>query len=282
MRNFLILMCLIAAPALRADIPKPVSLNDTLALMLEHLRTDFPDAVINLDSQNIALDAEGQMVVNPDNLHAILQNIDDGAAREAELERFLDTLTASIDQAPLSDGIPLDRVYPVVRHESFAQFASGDAPSPVTPFAQPFVGDMVLVYAIDYPDHVAYVTQAHLDDNQISIAQLDRAADLNLSQKLDETQFQQQGGTFMIFTDGFYESSMVLDAALWADISRQLGDDLVMIAPARDVVAFTTASNKEEIDFLQGSRDNILANGTHQLSDLMYLWKDGRWQVLSR
>ncbi|MDA9207698.1 DUF1444 family protein [Octadecabacter sp.] len=287
MRQLIVLLFVIATTTFMsprtvlADTPKPANLAETLDLMLDHLRPDFPDAKINVAEQNIILDADGQMVLNPDNLHAILQTTDDGTERETQLVSFLDTVKASLDQPPVTDGIPLDRVYPVLRHKSFAQ-ASGDASNGAAPYAQPFLGDMILVYAIDYPDHVAYVTQSHLDDAQVTLTQLRQAADLNLSQKLDETQFQQQNGSFMVITDGFYESSMVLDSALWANLSRQLDDDLVMIVPARDLVVFAPASNADAVNFLETARDNILSNGTHQLSDFMYLWQDGAWQFFAR
>ncbi len=288
MRSFFVLLFVIATTtfisprAVLADLPKPANVGETLDLMLDYLRPDFPDAKINTAEQNITLDADGQMVLNPDNLHAILQTTDDGAEREAQFNAFLGTVVTSLNQSPATEGVPLDRVYPVLRHKSFAQASNGDVGNGAVPYAQPFIGDMVLVYAIDYPDHVAYVTQSHLDDAQVTLTQLQQAADLNLSLKLDETQFQQQNGSFMVITDGFYESSMVLDSALWADIARQLGDDLVMIVPARDLVVFAPASNAEAIGFLETARDNILNGGTHQLSGLMYLWQGGAWQVFAR
>ncbi len=284
MRRLLLLTCLLAAPLLasptQADIAKPATVDQTLALMLDHLRTDFPDAAIDTAAQNITLDRDGQSVVNPDNLHAVLQTIDDGATREAELVRFITVIKTSLAENTNAERIPLELVHPVLRHEDFIT-TQGDAATGAGVYAQPFLGDMVLVYAIDYPDHVAYITQAHLDTGQVSPIRLKQEADLNLSQKLDQIQFQQQNGTFMLAIDGFYESSTVLDAALWADVSRQVGDDLVMVVPARDLVMFTAASNDEGRAFLAEARDNILANGTHQLSDHMYLWQNGHWQVFA-
>ena len=288
MHRYIILICFLAAPyliaasAAHAQIPKPENIDQTLDLMLDQLLADFPDAAINTDAQNINLDADGQMVMNPDNLHAVLRTIDDAVAREAELERFVATTVTSLTQAPVTDQVLLEQVYPVLRHERFITAGQGGTANAVMPYAQPFLGDMVLVYAIDYPSHVASVTQAHLDTSQLSEIRLKEKADLNLSRLLENIQIHQQNSAFMVVVDGFYESSTILDRTLWTDISRQLEDDVVMVVPARDLVLFTPASNTEGVDFLAEARDNILVNGTHQLSSLMYIWRDEGWQIFAQ
>ena len=164
MHRYIILICFLAAPyliaasAAHAQIPKPENIDQTLDLMLDQLLADFPDAAINTDAQNINLDADGQMVMNPDNLHAVLRTIDDAVAREAELERFVATTVTSLTQAPVTDQVLLEQVYPVLRHERFITAGQGGTANAVMPYAQPFLGDMVLVYAIDYPSHCLLYT----------------------------------------------------------------------------------------------------------------------------
>lgn len=264
-----------SATAANADIPKPDNLMDTLGLMLERLQPAFPDAQINRRDRNISLDAEQENIVNPDNIHAVLRSIDDGAEREQALNDFLSTIAASMTAEPLDpENLPLDRILPVVRHESFAQ---GTAAADL--YSEPFVGDMILIYAIDYPDRVAYVTNPNLSGAGLSGAELASIADSNFEAKLDVLRFDSNGISFMAVIDGFYESSLVLDTTFWADTSAQFGDDIVMIVPNRDLLVFVPASEADEVAFLNGLRQNALANGTHQLSELMYIWQGGAWQV---
>lgn len=269
-----VLIALLPVVAL-ADIAKPATLSDTLDLMLERVLNDFPQARIDRGNQTIVLDSDGDSTINPDNLHAVLNSIEDGAAREAELDRFVSVLMAANTAGTPDDAIPLDSIYPVVRHVDFVQ--SGAATGL---YSEPFMGDLALVYAIDYPDYVAYVTQDNLDTG-LTLQTVQDAARENLNRKLQITQFERNGGFYVVVTDGFYESSMITDSALWEGLATQLGEDLVAILPARDVLVFTVASDTATINRMALIRDNILTNGTHPLSDFTYIWMDGAWQVFT-
>jgi len=95
---------------------------------------------------------------------------------------------------------------------------------------------MILTYAIDYPDRVAYVTRTGLDDAGISAQTLTTAAARNMDAKMQQVRFEGNGSVYFAALDGFYESSLILDDVLWADLSQQLGDDLVISVAARDLI----------------------------------------------
>lgn len=266
---FALALCLLSLPVW-ADIPRPTSVEQTLALMLERLTPDFPDAAINWSDRNIALDAEGTLILNPDNIHAVLQTIDDGAAREAELEGFLATVTASIDDDPFDDGLPLDRVFPVVRHQSLATFEGSE-----DLFVERAIGDLIVTYVIDYPDRVAYLTRTAMADAGVTEQVLATEATRNMALKQSHTEFRGGNGIYMAVIDGFYESSLLLDEALWADLAAQLGDDLIIAVPNRDILLLTTASDTAAVTFLDEIRAESLATGSHPLSEFSYFWRNG-------
>lgn len=288
MRSLLLsLICVLClnGPAL-ADIERPATLNDTLSLLLERLKPASPEARLNPADRNITLDRAGATIVNPDNIHAVLQSSRDGAEREAALENFVDAMTDAMNE-PARDpaDLPLDRVFPVLRHASFAQ-STGDggvAPSAGNGlYYEPYIGDMILVYAIDYPDRVAYVTRANLRDADVYPSQMNDAAWRNFAAKRAALEFQGNGTTFMAVIDGFYESTLVLDSELWASVAQQMNDDIVMIVPARDLIIVAPASNTAEVAFLSTMRTDVINTGTHQLSELMYIWQGGRWDVFTQ
>jgi len=256
-----------------ADIAKPATVSDTLDLMLERLLPAFPDAYIDPINQNIVMGADTDAVMNPDNLHSVLRNIDNGADREASLDGFITTMITAFSTDPIEGAIPLDIIYPVVRHESFAEGIAS-----VKLHFEPFMGDMILVYAIDYPDYVAYVNDDSFEGG-LDIDDMRAAAVENLQTKIDIAAVEQNGAFFFLTADGFYESSMVLDAALWDNIAEQMGEEIAMIVPARDTVIFTFASNVEAVETLNLIRDDIIKDGAHPLSSLTYIWRDGAWLV---
>jgi uncharacterized protein YtpQ (UPF0354 family) len=274
MRALLLTLFVALSGPVVADIAKPTSVMDTLVLMLDRLLPAYPDARIDLTSLNITLDATGDTVMNPDNLHSVLRNIENGADREAELDGFIATMIAANAAQPVDGPIPLDALYPVVRHASFAQNDGG-----MDLYSEPFVGDMIRVYAIDYPDYVAYVTMQNFDDG-LTVDALHAAAADNLVAKFEITQFEQRGDVIVAYTDGFYESSLVVDGVLWTSVAAQFDDEIVMIVPARDMIAFAPASATGVVDVLADVRDDIITNGAHPLSALTYIWRGGAWQVL--
>lgn len=266
-----------------ADIERPTTLNDTLGLLLERLLPEFPDAVLNSVDRNITLDKDGDTTINPDNIHAVLQTTPDGAEREAALENFVAAMTDAMNEpARDTSQLPLGRIYPVLRHASFADGAADGGNAALRDgglYFERYAGDMILVYAIDYPDRVAYLTRQDLRDADVYPAQMTEAAFANLAEKTDIARFEGNGVSFMVVVDGFYESSMVLNDAMWASVSERLDDEIVMIVPSRDVLVIAPRRETAEVDFLDSVRQDVLTNGTHQLSDLMYVWRDGRWQV---
>ncbi|MDB4213703.1 DUF1444 family protein [Octadecabacter sp.] len=266
-----------------ADIARPATLNDTLVLLLDRLLPEFPDAALNPVDRNITLDKDGDTIVNPDNIHAVLQSTPNGAEREAMLENFVTAMTDAMSEpARDTSQLPLGQIYPVLRHASFADGTGGVGNAALRDgglYFEPYVGDMILMYAIDYPDRVAYLTRQDLRDADVYPAQMTEAAFANLVTKTSIARFEGNGVSFMIVIDGFYESSMMLNDEMWASVSDQLDDEIVLIVPSRDVLMIAPRQETAEVDFLDSVRQEVLTNGTHQLSDLTYVWRDGRWQV---
>ena len=276
MRSLFASLFIALATAATADIARPDTLSDTLDLMLERLLPTYPDAAIDPANQNITLGATDGGVINGDNLHAVLQTSANDAEREAALERFVTTMIAATTAEPIEGPLPLDTLYPVLRHQSFAQSGAS-----MGLYSEPFIGDMVRVYAIDSPDYVSYVTTDHFDDG-LTLDALHAAAARNLAAKVEITRFEQNGDVIVLYTDGFYESSLLLDANLWRGFVDLWDEDIAMIVPARDVVIFAPAGDANAVALLDLIRDDVLTNGTHQLSDLTYIWRDDAWQLLPR
>lgn len=282
-----LLLCLLCALCLSgpvlSDIDRPDTVEDTLSLLLDRLEPTFPDARVNAADRNIVLDAQGEQIVNPDNIHAVLQTTQGGAEREEALDFFVATMTSALLEPPRDTAtLPLDQVFPVLRHRSFAR-TTGDGGVTLSGdnalYFEPYLGDMILVYAIDYPDRVAYVTRADLSDAGVEVDAMKAAAWDNFGEKRTIARFEGNGVSFMAIVDGFYESSMMLDDELWNSVSARWNDDIVMIVPARDLLIVAPLGETAEVAFLDQIKVDVLATGTHQLSDLTYLWRDGRWQV---
>ena len=88
----------------------------------------------------------------------------------------------------------------------------------------------------------------------------------------------QGGGPYMLIADGNYESSFLLDTALWQEIDQQLGE-LLLIAPARDLVIFADGARAESRDRLTRILGTAVENVAYPLGGEILLWSSDHWEI---
>lgn len=279
MQKLILIAALSLGTAATADTPRPETVAQTLEILCDAAReAGINGATINSADQSLIINpdaGEDALIMFPDNLHRTLRALVTDDARQAEVDRFISIALQQMAGSDRDTGdLPAERLFPVLRHRDFQDAVSGD----VTPYFTPFLGDMILMYVVDYPDRVEYVTTADLATTRLSLDDIRSAAFANLAAK-------SQGlgvfgdSIYMLQLDGFYEAAMLTQDELWSQVATQLGDDIAMVVPARDLVIFSAASNTGAVAFLIEKRDEILATGAYPLSELLYVWNDGAWTV---
>lgn len=273
MRVFLCAVLTVWATVSFADVPRPETLDDTLNIMADAYRDTglFESVTVDAQDQSVSLTREGDSAYTsyPDNLHLILQGAESDAERQGLLDDFI---AAMVEQATRSsEEVPdASLIVPLVRVQDFAAEA-GD----MGPVSDPFVGDMRIFYAFDYPSSFAYVTQESLDDLGLDPADLAAVAQENFDARGWAPELQGDG-IWMLTFDGNFEATFLLNDAMWRGFDEQLGT-ILMMALARDLILFTDADIEGAEAEMHRIADENFDQLSYQLSKRLYQWTDAGW-----
>ncbi len=144
-------------------------------------------------------------------------------------------------------------------------------------YHEPLVADFIVVYAEDSEFQLAYLTQSDVKELGLSTIALRDLAITNMDQKLTEIKRHGDGPTYMLTAGGNFEASMLLIDEIWADQSGLVEGNLVVAAPARDMLVFTGSGSAEGIKQLQNMIDAVFKDGSYLISQTLLVRRDGQW-----
>jgi uncharacterized protein YtpQ (UPF0354 family) len=145
-----------------------------------------------------------------------------------------------------------------------------------------FVGDIAVGYAPGPPYGGRLLTWEELETSGGSRRELRRHAAENLYAALDRVGVHGQPPTLMLSFDGCdgLESSVLLAHAFWDDLSGSVPGELVVGAPARDVVMFTGSQSQSGLQKLRRAVDRVFfAGGPNLLSQDLLVRRQRRWEI---
>lgn len=140
----------------------------------------------------------------------------------------------------------------------------------------PFLGSLAVGYTPGPPYGRRLLTR---DELGLSRRELRRAAAANLYAVLEQVRFHGQPPAVMLSLDGL-ESSALLAHGFWDELAESVPGELVVGAPARDVVIFTGADSGSGLRKVRRAVDRVfLAGGPHLLSPDLLVRRHHRWEV---
>jgi uncharacterized protein YtpQ (UPF0354 family) len=145
-----------------------------------------------------------------------------------------------------------------------------------------FVGDIAVGYTPGPPYGQRLLTWEELEGSGGSRRALRRRAADNLYTALDRVGIHGQPPTLMLSFDGCdgLESSVLLAHAFWEDLSGSVPGELVVGAPARDVVMFTGSQSQTGLQKLRRAVDRVFfAGGQHLLSQDLLVRRRRHWEI---
>lgn len=256
-----------------ADVPRPATTDDTLDLLYESfVAAGYPDAVIDHENELVRI---GDVLVHAMNIHQTLQTADNDAERQTAFDNFVSVMVSELDGQEVAI-LPIERILPVIRHRDFGM-PPGMEELPVT---DPFIGDMVLMYALDFPTHVSYLAPSDLERASLSRTDLTDIAFINFDRRGATVQVFSEPPLHVLVLDGFYEASFLARPGFWPEVEEMMGFRPAVIAPTRDLVVFADAEDPEALAALRGVRDEALEAGAYPLSEMLLVWDGEGWTVL--
>lgn len=138
-----------------------------------------------------------------------------------------------------------------------------------------FIDGIAVAYAIGPPYGQRLVTWSDLSRLEIARRNLRRAALQNLEMALGGVRLHGQPPALMLSFDGL-ESSVLLVDGFWDDLRRSVPGELVVGAPARDVVIFTGSESRPGMERARRAVDRVFfAGDQHLLSRDLLVWRGG-------
>lgn len=138
--------------------------------------------------------------------------------------------------------------------------------------------DLVVVYAIDTPSNIAYLSPDELEGLGVQREGLRALAVRNLRGLLPGIEVHRGELVSMVTADGNYEASLLLFADLWERERDRLRGEPVAAVPARDLLLFADSANADAVAQLRQLAAKMRAEASYALTDRLFVLREGQWQ----
>lgn len=137
--------------------------------------------------------------------------------------------------------------------------------------------DLVVVYAIDTPSNIAYLSPEELVRLGVERDALRALAVRNLRGLLPGIEVQRGEMLNMITADGNYEASLLLFPDLWEREREKLRGEPVAAVPARDLLLFADSADAEAVAQLRQLAAKMREEAAYSLTDRLFVLREGQW-----
>lgn len=142
-----------------------------------------------------------------------------------------------------------DKIYPWVKETLVDHKAlNGKYISPNDTPIVSFVGDLMIVFAIERAQDTYEILKDNMLPPETHIEEVYRIACENLVRDVKFVISNTMYGGFGIIADGHHEASALCFKHIWSLCVDKLQDDILIMVPAKDMVLFVPASNKEQVE----------------------------------
>jgi uncharacterized protein YtpQ (UPF0354 family) len=188
---------------------------------------------------------------------------------DAIVKRFAQATVASA-RGPDAMKFDADNLYPVIRAADTLRAMTGTLGDKVasTFVSRPYISGAVLLYAIDTPAAVRFVSQSDLEHAGLTLDDLDKLAVSHVSrlpplhvQPLDRA----PGLWTALATDG-YGTSRLFDPAFWDTAEARAGGAVAVALPTRDWLLFARLDDPAAISRLRVLAGRVVAGETHAVT----------------
>ena len=167
-----------------------------------------------------------------------------------------------------------DKIYPWVK-ESLVDHAAlnGKFISPKDTPIISFVGDLMIIFVINRGDDKFEIIKDNMLPPETNMEELYQIACQNLVRDVPFVVSNTMYGGFGILADGHHEASALCFKHIWAVCADKIGEDLVIMAPAKDMVLFVPASNQKGVESMREFGNEAFERNKDKISKKLLLFK---------
>lgn len=168
-----------------------------------------------------------------------------------------------------------DRIYPWVSASLVEPAALGGKriSAEDTPLVS-FVGDLMVLFVIKRGEETYEIMKDNMLPPDCDIEALYGIACENLARDVEFVIGNTMYGAFAILADGYHEASSLCFRHIWSVCTEKLKDDLVIMAPTKDVVLFAPASQEGVVEKMKLHGEQAYASGQHRISTGLFLFTE--------
>jgi hypothetical protein len=174
--------------------------------------------------------------------------------------------------------LDLDLVLPLIKSQGWLATAVAQSGNAADFVIRPLVSDLIVVFAQDLPDTIAYVKRHDLE-GVCGEEQLVARAMSNLTSRLSGLDVIGSEGRYRIELDGFFDTSLLLVAADWIK-QLDLDGDPVFALPCRDQLMVCGSANTQAVEELAEITPQIAQSDAYDISRELLILRDGVLQTL--
>lgn len=141
------------------------------------------------------------------------------------------------------------KIYPWVKETLVDyQALNGKYISPKDTPIVSFVGDLMIIFVIERGEDTYEIIKDNMLPPDINIEELYQTACENLAKNVKFVISNTMYGGFGILADGHHEASSLCFKHIWSMCVDKLQEDIIIMAPAKDMVLFVPAGNQKLLD----------------------------------
>jgi uncharacterized protein YtpQ (UPF0354 family) len=199
--------------------------------------------------------------------------------RDDIIRGYIGVLVETVTFADAKTALDRSRIVPVLKPQRWVdgarqvQKAAKTEPKPEI-LAEPFNGELAVVYAEDRPQALRYLTT--LDDVG-DRARLRNLALGNLHRLLPKIEMREGcDHIFLIEAGGSYEASLLLADDIWSSGQIKVDGDIVVAVPGRDALFVIGSRNRTGIARLRAVAAELAA-GPYALTSTLFVYRNGKF-----
>jgi len=258
----------------------PESFTQELVSRLKAAVPDATVAIIKPLELRVTRGKDEPSTLYLDNVYRLSEN--DPDSRTELIDHYISVM---VESARLPDVLDPKNIIAVVKDRAWvaemsesARRAGGDG---LTQVYDELNDELVVVYAEDSPQSIAYFSPDRLEKAGIKRADLRAIAIRNLRRILPKVELH-QGELFSMVTAGEdYVPSLLLFDELWQKGHFKVDGDVVVAVPSRDVLLITGSRNAEGIAKVREVAQEIVEGGPYTLTSVLFVYRNGKFRRLA-
>ena len=184
---------------------------------------------------------------------------------------------------PLTQEPDSSCIVPRLKRVNFAGALAGlHVPADQQPVSDPFVGDLVIAYVFDLPGAFQMVSTEDLVRLDLHREVLLPLAMQNLQPQMMSIDFDGSPPVLSLRVGSGLEACAMLLDDIWPQVAAKVPGELVCSVPARDKLFVTSSISEAGLSQVRAmSEEARMQADRHALSECLYVWRDGQWEVFA-